>query len=179
MSARDEAGTALLEVLVATVVLVIVAGALLTMLATSIAGSAVHRDTAELNVLLEDYAQTATYEIELAPANLTSSPPTPLFLECSGSSPTQVLAYYQANVTFTYPTGFADGYKVGITAVAPFNTSKGIFDGTGCAPGSPGPDASGLQELTAVATAPNGQSASLTFVVRDPAFLQSDATLSF
>ncbi len=177
----DERGSTLIEMLFALVLLGTAASAVLMMLNATLAGSAEHRTLASLNTLLEDYASSVEYQVELAPPDASASPPTPLYIDCptpSASSATYVLQWYQQHVTFNYPASDAPGYSVRISAVAPWNSSTGSFD-PNCPTAGVNNDANGLQKLTLEATSASGQQESLEIVVRSTAFSANDANAGF
>lgn len=146
-SQRDEAGDTLVEVLVAIVVLSLCGLALLLTFSTSITASVEHRSLATLDTVLRSASESATAQIQQQSGALFST--------CASPS------FYNSNVTWSVPSG----YTVTITSVQYWTGSSFTPIGTSCPSGSLQP-----QLLTMTATATNGVSDSLSFVVDDPVY---------
>ena len=160
-----EAGDTLVEVLVALVVIGLTAAALLGALATSLIASGEQRGLATTDTVLKSYVEAAIFQIENQPYG--ASGVNPIFAACGLASP----AYYTAGIAhgtgsvggaplYTPPSLPSPGYSASIVQVQYWNGSSFV---SSCSPGSLNP-----QQLTAIATAPNGTSSTLSFVVSNP-----------
>ena len=144
---RDEAGDTLVEVLVALVVLSLCGLALLLTFSTSITASVEHRSLATLDTVLRSATESATAQIQQQSGAQFSSCATPSF--------------YNSNLTLSVPPG----YTVVVTSVQYWTGTSFTAIGTSCPSGSLQP-----QLLTMTASAANGVSDALSFVVGDPVY---------
>lgn len=149
-SSIGEAGDTLIEVLIALLVIGLTSTALLGAFATSISASAEHRRLATIDTVLQSFAETATYQIQLQPGSL--------FAPCSTT--------YSLSPSFVAPAG----YTVTITSVSYWSDTQ--FTST-CVGGSTAP-----QLIDASVSGPNGSAGTLGFVVDDSAFAQSAPTFT-
>lgn len=159
--ARDnpnEAGDTLIEVLLAIIVLGLAGVALLSAFASVIGGSVSYRHLATAEIVAKNFAESATYQIQLAP--------TPLFTPCatmSGTATTTTKITYGGTQLDYQPPPYLSSYTVTVTPVQylTFNSSFG----SGCDPKQYQP-----QLISAKVTGPNGSQATLSFVVDDPKY---------
>lgn len=149
---RSDNGDTLIEILVALVVLGLTGLALLGAFASAIGGSATYRRTVTGEVILKDFAESATEQIQLSS--------TPIFTPCAtlsgyASAPHHI-SYGTTQLSYEPPSG----YSITIAPPEYFNS-----DGTlgACAPSQYQP-----QLITATVTGPNGAKSTLAFVVTDP-----------
>jgi Tfp pilus assembly protein PilV len=147
---RGESGDTLIEVLIALVVIGLTVTALLGAFATAISASAEDRNLATIDTLLQSFAETATYQIQLQP--------NPSFAPCSAS--------YTLSPSFVHPAG----YTVTIASVSYWSSTQFVAT---CVASSTAP-----QLITASVKGPNGSAGVLAFVVDDPTFAQSAATFT-
>jgi type II secretory pathway pseudopilin PulG len=156
---KSERGETLLEVLMALLVLGLAGVALIGAFTTVIGASSEHRTLSTNDVVLKDFAESATNQIQL-------QQPSPYFLPCAtfggtatNSSPSMTYSNGSSShtISFTPPVG----YSVQVTQVQYlFNNST--FQSSGCDSTQFWP-----QLITAQATGPKG-TANLSFVVSDP-----------
>lgn len=165
----SENGDTLIEVLMALLVLGLAGVALIGAFTTVIGASSEHRTLSTNDVVLKDFAESATYQIQLQqPAPLYL----PFFLPCATLTGTAT----NASPNMTYSNGVTShtisftppmNYSVQVTQVqilfnnTTFQTTT-TFPSSGCDSTQDWP-----QLITATATGPKG-SASLSFVVSDP-----------
>jgi Tfp pilus assembly protein PilV len=162
----SEAGDSLVEVLIALVVLGLAGVALIGAFTTVIGASAEHRTLSTSDVVLKDFAESATNEIQLqqGPA------PYPLFAPCTVPAGTATpatttnthISYAGSPLSYQPPVGFS----VQITDTQ-YLYNNSTFQTSGCDSTQDWP-----QLITAKATGPNG-SASLSFVVADATYESS------
>jgi hypothetical protein len=157
--ARSENGDTLIEVLMALLVLGLAGVALIGAFTTVMGASSEHRTLSTNDVVLKDFAEAATYQIQL-------QQPTPLFLPCATLSGTAT----NAAPSMTYSSGASShtisftppiNYSVQVTQVQ-YLYNNTTFQTASCNSAQYWP-----QLITAIATGPKG-SASLSFVVSDP-----------
>lgn len=150
---RDERGDTYIELLIGMVIAAFAVIAIMGALMTATSASTEHRSLTNSDGLVKTYLEQATYQIDLASS--------PAFQNCSTAS------YYNSKVSFTNPPGYS-GYTVSITSVVYWSGTS--FDATisssSCS--STSADKNGIQEIVATAIAPDGSSARLATVVRDP-----------
>ena len=144
---RDDAGDTLIEVLVALVVVGLCGLALLLTFTTSITASVEHRNLATLDTVLRSASESATLQIQ--------QQSNALFTSCASAS------FYNSNVTLSAPSG----YSVAITSVQYWTGTSFTPIGASCPSASLQP-----QLLSVTATASNGVSDSISFVVDDPLY---------
>jgi type II secretory pathway pseudopilin PulG len=152
--ARSEAGDTLIEVLIAMMVIGITATAILGAFSTSISASAEHQNLASLDTVLKSFVESATYQIEQAPAGsylftTSCSSPNPY------SSLTSPPGKFTASITQVQ-------YSIGVHP-----TLWGACNASVLPPQS--------QLITATATG-GGGSESTYFVVSDPAYQPAPLT---
>ncbi|MHB8682480.1 MAG: type IV pilus modification PilV family protein [Acidimicrobiales bacterium] len=156
---RGEQGDTLLEILISVVVLSMAVVAVVAGLTTTATSAAEHRNLTALNTLLKSFAESVTNQVEEQAA-----------VAWDGCAATPTYYNTPANgLNETPPSGYT-GYSETITAVQFWNTSTNSF-ASSCTTDS------GLQLLTAVVVSPSAGSPSdtMTFVVRNPAYVSSDA----
>jgi hypothetical protein len=138
--------------LLAIVVLGLASVAILLAFATTISGSAEHRNLTTMDTVLRTAAEEAITQIQQAPSAQWGS--------CS-PNPTDT-----SNVSFTFPTG--SGYTASITSVLYWNSATSSFTGT-CVPStSLSPQVNSPQLVQVTVTSSTGAQASISFVVSDP-----------
>ena len=149
-SRRSESGDTLIEVLLAIVILGIASVAILLAFATSISGSAEHRNLTTMDTVLRTSAEQAISQIQQASSAQWGN--------CTTNTDT-------SNVTFSLPSG----YTAAITSVRYWSNSNSNFTGS-CNPStalSPQVNSPQLVQVTATKTSTNA-TASISFVVSDP-----------
>lgn len=154
----DEDGDTLIEVLVVIIVLGLVSLALFGGFAAAIAGSSDHRDLVTLDTSLKDFAESATFQIQLAAS--------PIYQDCSVASGTSTpngssYATYNSQQLDNYSP--PNGFQIAITSIQYWNTSNSDFESSNCVGRSFTP-----QLITTVGTGPNSITRTLQFVVADP-----------
>jgi prepilin-type N-terminal cleavage/methylation domain-containing protein len=98
----SDRGDTLIEVLIALMIIGIGVVALMSGLAASVTGSAVHKNLATTDVALKSAAETAYYTIE-------QQQPTPLFAQCAAVSGT---SYNGTAIPFNVPANFSVSLSV-------------------------------------------------------------------
>ncbi len=174
---EQEDGDTLLEILIALLVISVTVVALLTGYVSSIGGSATHQNLTEIDVMLRDVAESATYQIQQGGVNA------PLFVPCamvSGFAATSSLGaasntlYYgplsgypasepTIDVSNLIPAGYSLSLN-GSMAIQYWNASK-IPSWTSACPNSSGNQ---VQLITLTGYGPHGTSDSLQFAVINP-----------
>jgi hypothetical protein len=156
----SESGDTLIEVLVAIMVLGLTGVALVGAFGAIIGGSAEHRGLATIDTVLKNFAESATYQIQLKPS--------PLFMPCatlSGQATSSTHISY-ADSAGNNATAIAYqppvGYTVQIKSVQ-YLVNNTSFSASGCSLSYEWP-----QLITATATGPKGTSKDLSFVVAYP-----------
>ena len=151
----NEAGDTLIEVLLAIIVLGLAGVALLSAFASVIGGSVSYRHLATAEIVAKNFAESATYQIQLAP--------TPLFAPCTTMSGTATtsskITYGGTQLDYQPP----QGYSVTVTQIQ-YLTNNSSF-GSGCVSTQYQP-----QLISARTAGPNGSQATLSFVVDDPMY---------
>lgn len=185
--ARDERGDTLLEVLMALLIIGIASIAIVGAYTMSIGGSGRQKTLSQLNVLLHNFAESVTYQIQLQPQPLS------LYSQCAtvgGSIVSSSSGSISGTVTYAgTPLNTTDLAMPALTSIslsAPasiefwdYATSQWILGRSSCLspPTSPNTPSSvaGMtsdlpQMITAVASGPNGMSDSISFVVIPPTY---------
>jgi len=177
-SYRDERGDTLLEVLMALMVIGLVAVSMFGAFSMSIGGSARYRSFSQVDLVLRNFAEAATYQIQLASlAPVYSSCAlisvlAPVTTSGSGITTGNVL-YNGTSIAGPLGSGYQPppNYSIEISSVSYWSTdpqtdTQGFYSltPTNCINDSP-------QQVTAVATGPGGVSGKLTFVVVDPNYV--------
>jgi len=157
-----EEGDTLVELLVTLTVLALAVVSLVNAFGAIIASSARHRELATLDNVLKNFAESATYQIQLQP--------NPLFVPCAtltatATTPQQVL-YGSQVLSYSPPSGFT------ISATTKYLYQNSMFQ-TLSSPGQCDQSQYWPQLITATATGPNGASAHLSFVVTDPSVTET------
>jgi Tfp pilus assembly protein PilV len=161
---RSDRGETLLEVLLALLVVSLGVVALMTGLATSIAGSSAHRNLSTLDTVLKNFAETAKYQIEL------ESSPAPIFTPCATytnlPSPSYGSPGSYTAINYTPPSH----YTVSIVNIAYWNNApppaqSGWISQPTCTTLPTSQAGDQLQLLTVTATGPTGTQ-SMSFGVR-------------
>jgi type II secretory pathway pseudopilin PulG len=163
---KADNGDTLIEVLIALLVLGMAGVALISAFTTVIGASSEHRTLSTEDVVLKDFAESVTYQLQL-------QQPTPLFLPCASLSGTATTS----SPTMSYSNGAT---SQAISFTPPINYSvqvtqtQYLYNNTTFQSMSTGCDSSQYwpQLITATATGPKG-TASLSFVVADPAKTES------
>ena len=148
----SEAGDTLIEVLLAVVILSLAVVALMGALVTSIASSAEHRSLSDIDSVLKGYAENAKYDIELQGS--------PAYAPCASvTSTTYNGAVIDQPTLPPAPPTWSPPYIVKIqywnNATAAYDTSASCVS-------------TDYEFLTLGATAPNGVSKTLTIGLRSP-----------
>lgn len=125
--ARDERGDTLIEVLIALVIIGLTATAVLGSFATTIAGSAEHREYANIDTALRSFASAATYQLQ--------QQPNPEFAACATPGSYQIVAAYPSSAAAgsqieVFATGFAASTAVGISLGGTSLTGDIVSGGT-------------------------------------------------
>ena len=155
----SEDGDTLVEVLMALLVLGLAGVALIGAFTTVIGASSEHRTLSTEDVVLKDFAETATYQIQL-------QQPTPSFLPCAtlgGTATYATPSLTYSNGTGSHAISFTPpvGYSVQVTQVQ-YLYDNSTFQTSGCDSTQYWP-----QLITATAAGPKG-TAVLSFIVSYP-----------
>lgn len=147
-----EDGDTLVELLVAITVLGLVGVALMGGFVSSIGASAEYRSFASIDTVLKNFAEAATYNIEMQPS--------PLFIDCAAQTTSQATSstYYDYNNSAATPILY--NAPAGYTVTATIQYVSGSSISSTCTPLQYEP-----QLITATATGPKNVSATLSFVV--------------
>lgn len=175
---HDERGDTLLEVLMALMVIGLVAVSMFGAFSMSIGGSARYRSFSQVDLVLRNFSEAATYQIQLAslaPAYASCalmSELAPVATSGSGITTGNIL-YNGTSIAGPLGSGYQPppNYSIEIGSVSYWSTdpqtnTQGFYSNTptNCINDSP-------QQITAVATGPGGVSGKLTFVVVDPNYV--------
>lgn len=151
----SEAGDTLVELLVAIAVLGLVGVALLGGFSTVIGASAEYRSLTTIDSVLKNFAESATYNIQLQ----TGPAPYPLFTPCAalptGQATTSTNVNYNGQpISYNPPAGYA----ITVTGIQYLYQNTSFSSSCDSNQFEP-------QLITAKATGPKGTSATLSFVV--------------
>jgi len=163
--AFDEGGDTLIELLVTITILglaiVSLMGAYLNVLGSSVR----NREYAAIDTVLKNFAEAATYQIQL------SSSSNPIFSPCAtlsgtANSTSSKVGYYDANNNLISYINYQPpkGYTIQVSAPAQYLYNNSSFQTTGCSVSQYWP-----QLFTLTASGPKGSTSTLSFVVSDPA----------
>ncbi|MFI5036226.1 MAG: hypothetical protein ACHQFZ_08495 [Acidimicrobiales bacterium] len=132
--------------------------ALLNGFATVIGASAEHRGLATVDLVLKDFAEAATYQIQLQSGPVFASCAT-LTGTASSGPPITHISYGATAITYVPPAG----YTIQMSQPAQYLYNNTTFQAANCDASQSWPEM-----FTLTATGPKGSSASLSFVVADP-----------
>jgi len=144
MKRDPDAGDTLIEVLLALMVVALGVVALMTGLATSVAGSATHRGLSTTDAVLKSFSESAANQIELQSS--------PLFAPCAGVSGTSYgTAGSMTPIDYAPPSGFV----VFFTGIQYWSTAaNGFVDQATCAASPAAVSGNQLQLLTIAVKGP-------------------------
>jgi type II secretory pathway pseudopilin PulG len=155
-----ETGDTLIEVLVTITVLGLAIVSGVEAFASVIESSARHREFATIDTVLKNFAESATYQIQMQS--------NPYFVPCATVSgiatESSKISYGVKPLDYQPPTG----YTVQVSSPTQYLYNNSNFQASQCDSAQYWP-----QLITVTATGPKGSSASLSFVVADPAKLET------
>ena len=166
-------GDTLIEILVTITILGLAAVSLLGAFLTVISSSARHRSYAAIDTILKNFADAATYQIQM------SSSPAAIFSPCAtlsgttlNNSPTTTYMTYNGTALNDYTP--PAGYAITVTSSQYLVNNASFQDQAACKGVSGYSSFFWPQEFTVTATGPKGASSTLTFVVTDPAKVENN-----
>lgn len=165
----SEDGDTLIELLITIVVTALAAVSLIAAFGAEVAASSVHRNLATIDLVLKDFAESATYQIQLSPSYAYQAcatfDPTMYAYNTSPNTPTYI-PYGPATLSYQPPVK----YKVRITSIQYLSGSTlgASLTSTTFVSSCPSSSVKSPQLITAEATGPRGSSDTLSFVVAYP-----------